>query len=413
MSKLAIFGGTPIGKGEFPAWPIYGQEEADQLLEALNSGVWGINGQKQEEFAQKFAEFCGAKYGVMVTNGTHTLKLALEAMDIGPGDEVIVPASTWQATASSVLDVNAVPVLVDVDPDTYTIDPAAIEAAITSKTRCIIPVHLYGRVCDMDAIMDIAKRYNLKVLEDCAHQHGSEWRGQKVGTIGNAGSFSLQSSKVMNTGEGGIVVTNDPKIYYRLQSMKSCGREVINEEGEKVSTQSGNFRPSEFAAAVGIAQLSRLQKQIEKREESEKYLEEKLQHIPGLGFLRHDDRITQQSIYWLPIKFKPEQWGVDRMAFIRAVRAEMENSIDLNRPYVPLTDSYLYRPFSKKTHKLSDEYCQKINPARYNTPVVEYAFQTEFVGIPHRFLLAEKSELDKFIAAVQKVWDNKEELKAL
>lgn len=156
MKKLAILGGTTVGKVATPEWPVYDQREIDAVTEVVKSRKWGIGGTKVREFEEKFAACCGTKYGVTAVNGTVTLRLALEALGVGPGDEVIVPGITFQATADAVLDVNAVPVLVDVDPRTYTIDPEAIEAAITPRTKCIIPVHLYGRVADMDAVMAIA-----------------------------------------------------------------------------------------------------------------------------------------------------------------------------------------------------------------------------------------------------------------
>ena len=179
MSKLAINGGIPVGVVNVPKWPIFDQTEIDAVTEVVNSGTWGLGGTKVPEFEEKFAAFCGAKYGITAFNGTVTLRLALEALGVGPGDEVIVPGLTFQATAASVLDVNAIPIIVDIDPNTFTIDPKAIEAAISTRTKCIVPVHLYGRVADMDAIMAIAKKYNLFVLEDCAHQHGPEWNGKR------------------------------------------------------------------------------------------------------------------------------------------------------------------------------------------------------------------------------------------
>ena len=411
MSNLAVLGGKAIGKSEHPSWPIHDKLEEQMALDIVNSGIWGTGGNRQIEFEQKFSEFCGAQYGVMMTNGTHTLKLSLEALGIGPGDEVIVPGSTWQATASSVLDVNAIPVLVDITPDTYTIDPEKVEAAITSRTRCIIPVHTYGRVCDMDAILKIAKKYNLFVIEDCAHQHGSEWKGQKVGTMGNIGSFSLQALKILTTGEGGICITNDKDLYDRLYSLKFCGRATYP---GSPTMQSGNFRSNEFAGGLGICQLSRLQAQNELRAENALYLEKQLSQIEGLSMLRRDERVTMQAYFHFPFQFHQEQWeDVPRKFVLKAVNAELEGSLEYRWPYEPLNNSPLYRPFSKNTHKISDEYCRAIDPSQYHLPVVERAYKSEYVGLFHPHLLSEKKELDKIVEAFEKVHKNLNEVRTL
>ena len=408
MKNLAINGGNPIGKINVPAWPIHGQLELDLVTEVVKSGMWGTDGPKQVEFEKAFAEYCNAPYGVMMTNGTHTLKLALEALGIGPGDEVIVPGTTWQATAASVLDVNAVPVLVDIDPDTYTMDPKAVEAAITSRTRCIIPVHVFNRLCDMDALRAIAKKYNLYIIEDCAHQHGAAWKGEKVGTMGDIGSFSLQASKIMTTGEGGICITKDKRLYDLLYSLKFCGRATYP---GSPTMQSGNFRCNEFAAALGLAQLTRLDEQSAIRHQNALYLEEQLGQIEGLTALRRDERITDQRYFHFYMKYDASKWrNLPRKYISKALQAETENSCVIRAPYEPLNNSSLYRPFSKNTHKLSDEYCKLIDPARFDLPVATRAARQEAFGFFHTHLLAERADQDRLIAAIHKIHDNLDEL---
>ncbi|MHC4517490.1 MAG: DegT/DnrJ/EryC1/StrS family aminotransferase, partial [Planctomycetota bacterium] len=188
MSKLALKGGSPVRDVKthpWPRWPVWDEREEKALLEVLHSGIWSYNGPKERQFNEAFAKFVGTEYALSAANGTVTLQLALEACGIGYGDEVIVPGLTWQATAAAALDVNAVPVLVDVAEDTWCIDPAKIEQAITPRTRAIIPVHLYGSFADMDAIMPLAKKHNLWVIEDCAHKHGGQWKGRQAGSIGH------------------------------------------------------------------------------------------------------------------------------------------------------------------------------------------------------------------------------------
>lgn len=416
MSNLALLGGKAYGTPDVPRWgykwPVRTEREEQMALEIVRSGEWGTSGPKQVEFEEKFAEFCGAKYGIFMTNGTHTLKLALEAMGIGPGDEVIVPGSTWQATASSVLDVNAVPVLTDVDPNTWCLDPKKVEENITSRTKCIIPVHLYGRMVDMDAIMALAKKYNLKVIEDCAHQHGSEWRGMKAGTIGNVGSFSLQKSKILQTGEGGIDITNDKDLYDRIYSLKFCGRPRAVETPALPTMQSGNFRTSEFAAGMGICQLERLAEQNAIRAVNAFYLEDALQaEIPGFSYLYRDPRVTLQAHYRMSMKYNKEAWdNLPRKYILKAFRAETEGAFGWVTPYEPLNNSSLYRPFSKQTHKLSEEYCKAIDPARFQLPVIEKMYKEEYIGMDHYELLGDKKELDKIVDIMKKVYDNRGEL---
>src|SRR5687768_37628 len=224
-NTLALLGGTPTRSKPFPTWPIFGREEEDGVLRALRSAKWGkLDGGEVKRFEERFAAYCGAKHGIAVVNGTISLRIALMAAGIEAGDEVIIPPYTFFATASAVVEANATPVFVDIDRATFNIDPVAIEAAITKRTRAIIPVHLGGLPCDMDAIMAIAQRHGLVVIEDAAHAHGSAYKGRRVGSLGHMGSFSFQSSKNLTSGEGGIVTTNDDVLADRCCSIHNCGR---------------------------------------------------------------------------------------------------------------------------------------------------------------------------------------------
>lgn len=409
MSNLAVLGGAKIGDLNVPKWPIYDEREEKAIIEVLRSGKWAYRGPAELDFERAFAEYTDAKYAVAVTNGTHTLRLLMEAYNIGPGDEVIVPGITWQATAATVLDVNAVPILVDIDEDNFNIDPKAIEAAITSRTRAIMPVHLYGRMCDMDAIMDIAARYNLIVIEDCAHQHGSRWRGVNAGLIGNAGSYSLQGSKVLNTGEGGLITTNDDNIHDLVQSLKNCGR-ASGESG--LAMQSGNYRMTDFQSAIGLVQLSRLHEQDLIRDKNAKKLESSLTNISGLKPQVQNPNVTFQTYYMWTLAYDKEQWrNVSKWGFIGALKAEVSDAFHVGSTYVPLHRSNLYRPLSKKTHRLNEDYVNAINPSRFNLPVCDRVFEDVAICIGQPALLMDDSGIDKLVDIFNKLWDNIDELK--
>lgn len=408
MKKLAVHGGKPVGHMQFPDWPIYDETDVQAVIEAVNSGVWGFRGSKQEELERKFAEFCKTDYCVSASNGTVTLRLALEALGVGPGDEVIVPGFTWQATAAVVLDVNACPILVDVDPETYTLDPRAVEAAITERTKCIIPVHLYGRMADMDALLAICEKHGLFMIEDCAHQHGSEWDGKAAGTLGDIGSFSLQSTKIFNTGEGGLLTTKDKRLYDLLYSLKSCGRPLPDALG---AMQSGNYRLSELQAALGITQLMKLEQQNALRDINAQYIEKQLEGIEGIKPMYRHPKITKQAYYNFTLRYDQEAWeGVPKKKFVEALISEVQNSKIPWIVYEPLNNCELYQPHSKKTHRISEEYWQKIDPKRFHLPVTEKAYHSEAINFMHNMLLTDEQGCDIFVNSIKKLRENVGEL---
>ncbi|MHC4228766.1 MAG: DegT/DnrJ/EryC1/StrS family aminotransferase [Planctomycetota bacterium] len=386
MSKLAVNGGTPLRDAKanpWPKWPVWDEKEEKGLLEVLAGGVWSYNGPKELEFNKAFAEFTGAEYALSVANGTVSLQLALEACGIGLGDEVIVPGLTWQATAAAALDVNAVPILVDVSEDNWCIDPDAVEEAITPRTRAIIPVHLYGGFADMDAVMEVAGRHNLRVIEDCAHKHGGEWKGKKVGSIGDAGSFSFQLSKLMTAGEGGALTTSDSQLFEKLDALRNCGRRPESEQcGDKGAghygsegdfIQSGNYRITDFQAAVLIESLKRL---------------------PEQNAIRHE---------------KAQFKGLDVAKFREAMAREL--GCDVEASYEPLDACSLYTPHTKPCrHKLSEEHWRQIDPARFSLPVCHRIYREESVCFHHTILMGTKADMDFLGRAIEKVYENAEEL---
>ncbi|MCK0189605.1 DegT/DnrJ/EryC1/StrS family aminotransferase [Arenibacter sp. F20364] len=425
MKILAINGGTPcrdVTKSPWPQWPVWGKEEEVALIEVLNSGVWSYNGPKEMEFNKLFAEYTGVKHAISVVNGTVTMQIALEAMGIGVGDEVIVPGLTWQATAATVIDVNATPILVDICEDTWCIDPKEIEKAITPRTKAIIPVHLYGAFADMDAVMDIAKKHNLYVIEDCAHKHGGEWNGKKAGSIGNVGSFSFQLSKHLTAGEGGSVTTDDTDLAEKMDALRNVGRRPegdsligadkgIGDYGDDGNfIQSGNYRITEFQAAILVEGLKRLPEQNANRDANGAYLNTLLKEIAGVTPLRRDDRESKKAYFNFAFRYNKKEFkGLPIEKFRSALEAEL--GIIVDACYEPLNNCSLYVPHTKPArHRLSDAYWKGIDPKRFSLPVCERIFEEESVCVHHKVLMGTKADMDLVAEAIKKIYAHTEEL---
>jgi L-glutamine:2-deoxy-scyllo-inosose/3-amino-2,3-dideoxy-scyllo-inosose aminotransferase len=425
MKKLAVLGGDPvrdIKTNPWPKWPVWDTNEEEALITTLNSGIWSYNGPKETEFNKRFAQYTGAKHVLTAANGTVTLQLALEACGIGIGDEVILPGLTWQATAATVLDINATPVLVDVLEDTWCIDPGEVQKAITPRTRAIIPVHLYGSFADMDKIMKIAREHNLFVIEDCAHKHGGEWNGKKAGTIGDIGSFSLQLSKHLTAGEGGILTTNSSDLYEKLDALRNCGRKPIPAESSESDKgegqyfdqgnfiQSGNYRITEFQAAILIEGLKRLPEQNLLRDQNAIYLNSMIENIPGIIPIRRDSRETQEAYYNFSFRYRSDQFnGLPAGKFRQALSAEL--GIEVAPSYIPLNKCSLYVPHTKPArHRLSDQYWKDIDPSRFALPVCDRIHFEESACIHHKILMGTKKDMEMVAEAIRKIYDNAESI---
>src|SRR6202043_2148224 len=305
MGKLAITGGKPVRKKRFDPWPIFTDKERKALKDVLENHNWGgqpFPGKHADAFAKKFAKVHTAKYAQCVNTGTVAIQAALKAIDIRPGDEVIVPAYTWEGTVGPVLLMNAVPVFVDIDPDTYCLDAKQIERAITPRTKAILPVHLGMRFADMDEILRIAKKHNLKIVEDCGHAHGGKWNGKGAGSMGDLGAFSFQSSKLITSGEGGAVITNNLEYLERVQSYINAGRASLTDQYHH-RIVGFNYRLGEFQAAVLGPQLDRLLEHAAIREKNMKHFECRLHDIASIGLLKAEPRITEQAPYGYVLKY--------------------------------------------------------------------------------------------------------------
>lgn len=414
MSELAMFGGPKTRVQPYPAWPAWDQRDIDAVTEVIKSGRWGgypYPGPKTAELAKKFAELQGGGYAVPMTNGTVTMEVALRAAGIGWGDEVIVPAYTFQATASAPMAAGAIPVIVDVDPKNYCLDPRAAEKAITPKTKAILPVHLGSNMADMDAIMALAEKHSLVVVEDCAHAHGAKWRGRGAGTIGHFGSFSLQSSKTLTSGEGGILLCQTPELAAKAASIIDCGRPHALGGGEEDYTQEyqvgGNFRLGEIAAALALVGIERFPEQARQREEMAAYMDEALSEIPGARVLQRDERHTTRSFYRYIFAIHPEEFGVERDALCAALDAE---GVECWEGYEAMHNYKLFQPQKSKL-AVPNAFPQYFDFKNMNLPEARRACEHEAVWLDEAIFRAGRQGVDDAVAAIKKIQQHAAELR--
>jgi len=415
VGKLAITGGKALRKAPFTQWPLGGNEEKRALAQVLTSSKWGgqpFPGKYATAFAKKFAKLHTAKYAQCVNTGTVAIQAALKAIDLRPGDEVLVPAYTWEGTVGPVLLLNAVPVFVDVDPDTYCMDARKIESAITPKTRAILPVHLGMRFADMDGILRIATTHNLKVIEDCAHAHGGMWKGKGAGSMGDLGAFSFQSSKLLTCGEGGAVVTNNLEYMERVQSYINAGRASVTDQFHH-RIIGFNYRLGEFQAAVLDTQIGRLPQQSKVRSKNMAYFESRLKNTPGIGLLPPDPRITRLAPYGYVLKYFAEQMkDIPRAAFVAALQLEGVPCDGLF--YEPVYKSSLFPLDPCDFPALCWGREKPLDLRKISScPESERAAYHEAVWFPHQLFLGSKQDVDAMADAIERVLVNIEELRGL
>ena len=415
MSELAILGGPKTRTEPYPQWPVWDQRDIDAVVEVVKSGRWGgypYPGPKTAELAKRFSELQGGGYAVPMINGTVTMEVALRAAGIGWGDEVIVPAYTFQATASAPMGAGAIPVIVDVDPNTYCLDPKAAEKAITPKTKAIIPVHLGSNMADMDAIMALAEKYNLVVIEDCAHAHGAKWRGMGAGTIGHFGSFSLQSSKTLTSGEGGILLCKSAEHAALAASIIDCGRKHAlgggDEDPNGLGVQGGNFRMSELQSAMALVGIERFPAQAKQREEMADYMDESLSEVPGIRLLKRDPRHTTRSFYRYIFAVDPEAFGMEHELLCGALDAE---GIECWTGYEAMHNYELFQPQKSKL-AVPNAFPEYFDFKKMNLPEAARACEHEAVWLDEAIFREGPKGVDDAVAAIRKIQANAKELKA-
>ena len=414
MAKLAINGGPQAAEGfDMPEWPLFDDEYQEIVLNVLSSRHWGrlYSDSRVEEFERAFAEYQGARFGVGVTNGTTALELAMLACGIEPGDEVLVPAVSFIASASAIVtSVGAVPIFVDIDPETACISAEGMEEAITDRTRGVMAVHYGGYPVDFDRILPIVQEHGLVLVEDCAHAQGTEWKGRKVGAIGDMGGFSFQESKALTAGEGGIVLTNSEELTEQARLYHNIGR-VVGRPGYEHHVLASNYRMTEFQGALLSAQLKRFrQDQVQEKYANDQFLGKELQRIGGIEPQKHDERITGRGFYFIVLRYHSEQFeGIHRDRFVEALRAEG----------VPCGAGYavpLYKQPAFKRERVERLLAESARPwPDYETmflPASEHFCAEEQITIPHQALLAGRQGMQQIVDAVAKIKENVAELAA-
>lgn len=409
----AIIGGkATCNEMKWVKWPMWNPEtDEKRIIEVLRSGTWSRAG-VVTEFETAWSTALGVKRSLAVVNGTNALIVALHQLDIGPGDEVLVPPYTFIATIQAVLVNGAMPVFVDIDPETFQMDPAKIEAKITPRTKAILPVHILGLPADMDRIMTIAKKHNLVVLEDACQAPLAEVNHRKVGTIGDAGCFSFQNSKNIAIGEGGAIVSDNDAFIDRCFSYQNLGfpyGSMVGAVSNSSMIQATKVRFTEYQAAIGLAQLQRLEAQTSTRNENAAYLKKRISSIPGIIPYKLYDNVTRAAFHLFAFRYKRKNFkDLPREKFLKALQAE---GVPCASGYVVLnTQPFLNHAFQSRTY-------QKVYPSKMldfknyqekNKCPENEALCSDAVWLPQNVLLAGQSDMDAIAFAIEKIYKNAE-----
>ena len=411
-SRLALSGGRPVRVEPFPSWPRVSAEDEQILTEVLRSGDWfrGTAGRYARRFEEQYARLTGAKHCLATANGTSALYTSLNALSVGPGDEVIVPPYTFVATVNVVLIKHALPVFVDTDPETFQIDAKKIEAAITEHTRAIIPVHLGGSAADLDAILTLARTRKLPVIEDACQAHIGEWRGRKLGTYGETGCFSFQVSKNLASGEGGAILTNSDELIEHCFAFHNNGRgRKTDSYNFSYFANGANLRMTQFQAALLVTQMGRLEEQSKTREQNAAYLTSLLREIPGIRPARMYEGCTRNAYHLYMFRYGKEQFAdASRAAFLKALAAE---GIPCSGGYTPLNkEPFLKSVLSSRAFRaIAGPERLKRWEERNQCPANDRLCE-EAVWLTQNMLLGPKSDMDQIAEAVRKIHANAAEL---
>jgi len=412
--KLAILGGEPVRKNKkWPEWPYVDDKMVEAISKTAKSGIWC---RIQSEtgtvptFEKEFASLMGTKYCVSTGSGTQALNTCVEAMGIGAGDEVITSPLTDPGTISSILTTRALPVLADIDPESFQLDPDDVERKITENTRAIMPVHIMGQPCNLDRIMAIAGKHNLRVIEDSCQTHLAEYKGKKLGTIGNLGCFSFQSSKTIACGEGGAIVGNDEELMDKCFTVMNHG---TSRKG-RTETIGPKYRMNEFEAAILLSQLSGVKERFARRNENAKYLNSRLSGFPGLVPQKLYEGTDSGSFYIYATAYHKDHFNNNsRSKFLKALEAE---GVSMT-PYIP--QGLHKEPWVD--HILGLKVYQKMfSPARLqkyrdeiNCPNCDRVIDEVAMIWASGPLIGTREDMDDVVNAIMKIYENRDQLKSI
>lgn len=405
VPRPALLGGAPVRRSAFPAWPVFDDHETKALDGVLQSGRWFRGyGKRVEDFETAFAELMGARHCIATANGTSALLASLGGMEIGPGDEVILPPYTFVATLNVILDHYALPVFVDSNLETFQIDAQQVESALTDRTAAIIPVHLGGGAADLDTILEVARRRQVRVIEDACQSHLAEWRNRRVGTLGDTGCFSFQASKNLNCGEGGAILTNDPALAVRCYAFHNNGRarQVQGYDFRYTGGRAANLRLTEFQGALLLAQMRRLEAQARSRDENGAYLDRLLDTIAGIHPAKRHAGCTRNAWHLYMFRYDAEHFaGLSRDRFIEALRAE---GIPCSAGYSPLNrEEFIRATLESRGYRriyparLLEEWAER-NACPQNDTLCQTA-----VWFTQNMLLGERGDMDQIAEAIRKI----------
>jgi dTDP-4-amino-4,6-dideoxygalactose transaminase len=402
--KPAILGGQKLRAAPYASWPKYDQKEEKALMDVLHSGKWYRgSGQMVKQFEQAYAQLTGAKQCLATANGTAALFISLNVHGVEPGDEVLIPPYTFIATANVVLRQFALPVFIDTDIETFQIDHRKVEAAINERTRAIIPVHLGGNLANLDALLPIAKKHKIPLIEDACQSHLGEWKGRKVGAWGDAGCFSFQASKNLNSGEGGAILFNDEDARERAYAFHNngSGLRAIGSNFAYAST-GANLRLTEFQAGILLAQMTRLEQQSKTRSENGKYLTSLLKEIPGLAPAKEYPGLTNNAYHLYMFRYDAQAFaGLPRDRFLKALAAE---GVPAASGYGPLnTQPFLTTAIASRGYKKLFSEKRLKEWAEQNRCPMNDRLCKEAVWLTQNMLLGPRSDMDQIADAIRRI----------
>jgi dTDP-4-amino-4,6-dideoxygalactose transaminase len=409
-AKPALLGGSPAHKGGWISWPQWRAEWEPKMLEVYRSCKWfRLSGPNVPEFEKAWAEMLGAKKALACASGTTSLIIGLNVMDVDAGDEVICSPYTFIATYNAILNRKALPVFADTDPATLTMDPKTIESRITERTKAIMPVHIYGMPCDMDAINPIAKKHKLAVVEDACQAWLAEYKGRKCGTLGDLGGFSFQESKHIPSGEGGVVTSMSEELIDKCNSYHNCGRPCGTNKGTGSFTRGDNYRMTQFQAALLLQQFDKLKKETAIRQGNADHLRANLGKIPGIKPVRLPEN-SKPSWHLCAFLYDAAQFsGLSRNKFLTALHAE---GVPCSSPYrEQYYDGLLDEAINSRGYKrLWNEsrlkaYRDSFQELKGNKQACETMF-----AFGQNMLLADRKDLDQIGEAIRKIHKHSAEL---